>query len=258
MTDEAATITTDAGAALTAAELQATYEAWWAERKAKGLALQRNSRRVWAAMEGWGAVKSREDWERVQAEAAEDWASGRALLEMLGSERYLAPERAALLLHLWRHFLAAYDVDGPAEFLTVAMTLVAFNQVARVNEMVGNLENRLEAEFFATEGLRQQHEQRYGRGAKVRGLHVEEIVRQLGQDLLPLLDRCNRMVIRNLQLLRELKTTPLTLTVQNVGQLNVGQVQTNLTGSPEQIEDPATFDAASTSAKPRRKTTKRA
>ena len=240
MTDEIVQIATDAAAAQTDADLQATYEAWWAERKAKGLALQRNSRRLWAAMEGWGAVKTEEEWEQIQAEAAEDWVSGRALIAMLGSERYLAPERVALLLDLWRHFLAAYDADGPAEFLTVAMALIAFNQLTRVNELVGNLENRLEDEFFATEGLREQQERRYGRGGRPGALAVEERVRRLGQDLLPLLDRCNRMVIRNLQLLRELKTTPLALTVENYGQVNVGQVQTNLAQPAPERAAPAT------------------
>lgn len=233
MTDETVPNPSTADVALTAEEVQARYEEWWAARKAKGLAIQRNSRRLWAAMEGWGAVQTAEEWARIQDETAENWVSGRALIEMLGSERYLAPERAALLLHLWRHFLAAYDVDGPAEFLTVAMALVAFNQLTRVNELVGNLENRLEDEFFATEGLREQHERRYGRGARSGALAVEETVRRLGQDLLPLLDRCNRMVIRNLQLLRELKSTPLALTVENYGQVNVGQVQTNVAKPPE-------------------------
>lgn len=228
MTDKTVPNPSTADVALTAEEVQARYEEWWAARKAKGLALQRNSRRLWAAMEGWGAVQTQEDWERIQAEAAEDWVSGRALIEMLGSERYLAPERAALLLHLWRHFLAAYEVDGPAEFLMVAMALVAFNQLTRVNELVGNLENRLEDEFFATEGLREQHERRYGRGTRTGALAVEERVRQLGQDLLPLLDRANRMVIRNLKMLRELKSTPLAVTVENYGQLNLGQTQTNI------------------------------
>jgi len=225
MTDESVA-NASAAAALTAEEAQASYEAWWAERKAKGLSLQRNSRRVWAAMEGWQRVKSPEDWARIQGEAAEDWVSGRALLTMLGGERYLAPERAALLVHLWRHFLVAYEVDSPAEFLTVAMALVAFNQLTRVNELIGNIEARLEDEFFATEGLREQHERRYGRRAGT--LAVEETVWRLGQDLLPLLDRCNRMVIRNLQLLRELKATPLAVTVENYGQLNLGQSQTNI------------------------------
>ncbi len=228
MSDKTTPATTAPDAAPTDAELQAWYETWWAERKAKGLSLQRNSRRVWAAMEGWQRVKSQEDWARIQGEAAEDWVSGRALLTMLGGERYLAPERAALLLHLWRHFLVAYDVDSPAEFLAVAMALVAFNQLTRVSELVGNVEARLENEFFATEGLREQHERRYGRGTRAGALAVEETVRRLGQDLLPLLDRCNRMVIRNLTLLRELKATPLALTVENYGQVNVGQVQTNV------------------------------
>ncbi len=240
MTDETVPNPSTTDVALTAEEVQARYEEWWAARKAKGLTLQRNSRRLWAAMEGWGAVQTQEDWERIQAEAAEDWVSGRALIVMLGSERYLAPERAALLLHLWRHFLVAYDVDSPAEFLTVAMALIAFNQLTRVNELVGNLENRLEDEFFATEGLREQHERRYGRGTREGALAVEETVRRLGQDLLPLLDRCNRMVIRNLQLLRELKTTPLAVTVENYGQVNVGQVQTNLAQPVPEGAAPAT------------------
>ncbi len=240
MTDETVLKATDAAAPLTAEEAQAGYEAWWAARKAQGLSLQRNSRRVWAAMEGWQAVKTPEDWARIQDEAAEDWVSGRALLAMLGGQRYLAPERAALLVHLWRRFLVAYDVDGPAEFLTVAMALVAFDQFARVNELVGNLETRLEDEFFATEGLREQHERRYGRGTRAGALAVEETVRRLGQELLPLLDRCNRMVIRSLQLLRELKSAPVAVTVENYGQVNVGQVQTNLAQPVPEGAAPAT------------------
>ncbi len=36
------------------------------------------------------------------------------------------------------------------------------------------------------------------------------------------------MVLRNLKALRELKASPISMTVQNFGQLNVGQQQTNL------------------------------
>lgn len=58
----------------------------------------------------------------------------------------------------------------------------------------------------------------------MRGLDAEEIVRQLGREALPLLDRLNRMVARNLRLLRILRAASLILTVQNYGQLNVGQM----------------------------------
>ena len=212
------------------ARIRSWYEVWWTERRARGLALQQSSRRIWAAMDGWRVMHTQEDWERIRAEAAEDWASGKTLIEMVGGERYLAPERMALLLHLWRHFVVAYEVEGPAEYMVVAMALVAFDQFSRLNELIGNLETRLESEFFSTRGLQAEFEERYGRGAgaRIRGLKAEEIVRQLGQEMLPLLDRCNRMVIRNLKMLRDLKTTPLALTVENYGQLNVGQRQTNL------------------------------
>lgn len=238
MTDDAElTPTGDEDSVERAAQLQAAFEAWWAERKAKGLALQRSSRRVWAAMEGWGAVQTQEDWERVRAETAEDWASGRALVEMLGGDRYIEPRHAALVLHLWRHFVIAYEVDGPAEYLCVAMALVSFYHFLRLNELVGNISVRLEDEFFHTEGLRAKFERKYAGGGTVRELYVEELARQLGRDLLPLLDRLNRMMIRNLKMLRDLKTTPLALTVENYGQLNVGQQQTNLTQPPATADE---------------------
>ena len=135
---------------------------------------------------------------------------------MLGGARYLRPDLVALVLHHWRHFVTAYEVNGPAEYLTVAMAVLSFAHLLRLNEFVGNLEMRLEDEFFATAGLREQFEKQYGRGARVRGLRVEEIAAQLGREALPLLDRLNRMVIRNLKTLRDLKTTPLALT--NVAQ----------------------------------------
>ena len=82
------------------AQLQADIEAWQADRQARGLSLQHNSRRMWAAMEGWGAVTTQEDWQRLQVEGAEDWASGRTLSEMLSGERYIDPPRVAFLLLL--------------------------------------------------------------------------------------------------------------------------------------------------------------
>ena len=126
--------------------------------------------------------------------------------------------------------------------MCIAMALLSFDHLLRLNHFVGNLEMRLEDEFFATAGLRALFDERYGRGVggQVRGLHVEEVARQLGREALPLLDRLNRMVIRNLKALRDLKATPLALTVQNYGQLNVAQQQANLMQRPsEATVDPA-------------------
>lgn len=233
----------EAERAAAGAKLEADYAAWWAERQARGLALQNNSRQTWAAMEGWGALGTQEDWERLCQETAEDWVSGRAIITMLGGERYITPERTALLLLLWRQFIVAYAPEGPAEYMAVAMAVLSFAHFLRLNQFVGNLEMRLEDEMFATNGLRAQFEQRYRRGSEIRGLAVEEIVGQLGRDVLPLLDRLNRMVARNLRLLRDLKAAPLALTVQNFGQLNVAQAQTNVAQQPAGEHSPPPFEA---------------
>ena len=230
--DETPGTTDEAALQARYAQLQADIEAWQADRQARGLSLQQNSRRMWAAMEGWSAVTSQGDWERLQLEAADDWASGRTLIEMVGGERFLDPPRVALLLQLWRDFVLTYRPEGPAEYLCIAMALLAFDHLLRLNRFAGNLEMRLEDEFFATQGLQAQFEERYGRGARARGLRVEEIAGQLGREVLPLLDRLNRMVLRSLTALRELKTAPLALTVANYGQLNVGQAQANVAAPP--------------------------
>jgi hypothetical protein len=189
-------------------------------------------KRLYAAMRGWDKVTSQEDWLRISDEAAEDWASGKALIEMMGGARYLDPPRMALLYHLWHHFVYAYQPDGPAEYLCIAMALIGFNQLVRVNEVVGTLAARLEFQLFDTDQpLRVTLVEPDGRSrAANRYEYVagQEAVDRLGREALPLLDRCNRMVLRNLKALRELKASPISMTVQNFGQLNVGQQQTNL------------------------------
>ncbi len=220
------------------AEREALHAAWWEERKRKAANLVESSKRSWAALQGWQAVTSEEQWLDIQDRAAEDWASGAALIQMLGGERYLDPPRMALLLHLWHHFVVAYRPDGPAEYLCIAMALVAYNQLIRVNEYVGNLQARLEWQFFSlADPIQVSALQKDGyRGTVTTDLKVagRDLVEELGRDALPLLDRLNRMVIRNLKALRDLKAAPISMTVQNYGQLNVGQAQTNLAQSPKQ------------------------
>ncbi len=56
----------------------------------------------------------------------------------------------------------------------------------------------------------------------------EEAIARLGREALPLLDWLNCMVIHNLKMLRDPKAPPITLTVQNFGQVNVSQQQGNV------------------------------
>lgn len=235
---------------LTKDEIAAQHAAWWKERQERAQDLVSRSRRSWAAMQGWDEVKTNEDWDRIVDESAEDWASGKRLITMLGGERYVSPEQTALMYHLWHDFVGTYRPQGPAEYLAIAMALIAFHQFIRANEFVGNLTARLESAFFGIDPPQVSVMERDGRRgpttqeAKVIG---HDALQELGRDALPLLDRLNRMVIRNIKALRDLKASPLALTVQNYGQLNVGQMQTNsshiapadVANSPAPIESEA-------------------
>ena len=59
-------------------------------------------------------------------------------------------------------------------------------------------------------------------------LPVEERLKKLGEVLLPLLDRGNKMMIRNLKAMRELRQGPTpAVTVGQAGQVNVASQQVN-------------------------------
>jgi len=161
----------------------------------------------------------------------EEWHSGELFITMLGGRRYLDPPHTALMYHLWHHFVGTYRPVGPAEYLAIAMALFAFHHLVRVNEFVGNMATRLEFQFFDTGPLQVRLTERDGmpkRAGQAAQVAAHEALEQFGRDALPLMDRLNRMVIRNLKALRDLKAAPLALSVHNYGQLNVGQAQTNV------------------------------
>lgn len=221
-----------AAAPLSDDEHAARHAAWWQERQAAANDLVRRGQRSWEAMRGWDKVTTQEEWFAVQDRAAEDWASGAMLITMLGGERYLAPERTALMLGLWHHYRAAYRPQGPAEYMAIAMALMAFHHLIRVNELAGNLTARLEYAFFSLNDpitVRAMQKDGYpGRVTTDLRADAGLVVEELGRDVLPLLDRLNRIVIRNIKALRDLQGGPLTVNVTNHGQLNVGQAQTNV------------------------------
>lgn len=60
------------------------------------------------------------------------------------------------------------------------------------------------------------------------GLVVEHLLERMREQLLPLLDRCNRMFIRNLRALQELRRGPApVVAIGKAEQVNVAQQQVN-------------------------------
>jgi hypothetical protein len=180
------------------AKFRATLE----KDRQRGKQLRWNARATYRAMEGWQGVRSEEDWRKVSADSQEQYESGGFFLERLGAERYLDPKLMATLLFLRQRLIAEWGITTAAEMMLLDMALLGYYHHLRVQGWIGDLALHIDHEFFG-QGALAENGQRPGRR---RGrFSVEEDVRWLSEQLMPLLDRSNRMFIRDLKAIKELR-----------------------------------------------------
>jgi hypothetical protein len=111
--------------------------------------------------------------------------------------------------------------------MLIDSAVLAYYHQLRINGWVGDFSALLENEFFGKETLTAKLKGYYG-SDNVRGLRAEDIVHRLGEELFPLLDRANRLMLRNLKALHELKLPPQpNVTIGQAAQVNVAQQQVN-------------------------------
>jgi len=206
---------------------QAEYERRVAERHTR---LMTDARAAYRAMDGWSTVKSREDWEQAVANASEEYQRGAFLIDQLGAERHIDPTLTAVLLVLRRRLIDEHDARTAAELMLIDLAVISYYHTLRINGWVGNFAGLIEHEFFGKEGPSAKLQQRYGRGShEIQGLRVEDYIHRVGEQLLPLLDRCNRMMIRNLKGLKTMREGPMpSVNIGNAGQVNVAANQANV------------------------------
>jgi len=211
----------------------AAYERALAERHER---LKLDACASYRAMQGWKKVTTAEAWEETVAKAYDDFDSGAFLLERLGAERYLDPPLAAVLLGLRRRLVEEHGATTAAELMLIDSAVLAYRHQLRITGWLGDLAGWLEGEFFAKPSLSATTAGNYPRDVdRVRGLTVETIVERIVERLMPLLDRSNRMLIRNLKALKAMREAPTpSVSIGSAGQVNVAQAQVNATadGSP--------------------------
>jgi hypothetical protein len=85
----------------------------------------------------------------------------------------------------------------------------AYQDFIRVTGWVGNLAIQIEHEFFGRDGPSADFRDRYGReGPSIRGLSVEQHLAHLREGLLPLAERCGRVMREALAALEALCVGP--------------------------------------------------
>ncbi len=218
------------------ARISEEFARHWEETKKKSRALVHDAWTSHRAMEGWHTVESRQQWEQMLAVSASDTYRGRLLIDTLGAERHLEPETMAAIITLRRAWIAEYGISTAVELMLVDSALIAFFNQLRTQRLIGNLFLSTEYEFFGRDSPSAKLEREYGSNA-IKGYRAEYLADKLIHDLQPLLDRANRMMLRNIRALRELKGANITVNVNAPSQVNLAQQQLNV---QENIEEDRT------------------
>ena len=126
----------------------------------------------------------------------------------MGAECALDQDLAIVLLDLRRRLMEEYGNRPPAMML-IERAVCAYHDFLRVTGWVGNLAIHIEHEFFGRDGPSASFRDRHGReGRAIRGLSVEEHLAHLREGLLPLAERCGRVMREALAALEVLDAAP--------------------------------------------------
>jgi hypothetical protein len=146
----------------------------------------------------------REQIERVMT----SYADGSFLINRLGAECVLDQDLVIVLLDLRRRLIEEHG-GTPAAMMLIERAVAAYQDFTRVSGWIGNLAIHIEHEFFGLDGPSAHFQDRYGReGRTIRGLTVEEHLAHLREGLIPLAERCGRVMREALAALETLRAAP--------------------------------------------------
>ena len=177
----------------------------------------------------WAGITSQEDFDAKCREVAADYENGGFFIERIGRYREVDAQLTLTLLTLRTEWVEEYEVKTMPEFMLLDMALVSYFHFIRLNEMVNNTMASIEWDFFAQDAPRfkAKYGEPLGPGKNDKAV-AEELAHRLTEVLEPTLEQYNRMFIRNLKALRDLRRGNIQLNIGNVGQMNIGEQQINV------------------------------
>jgi hypothetical protein len=133
----------------------------------------------------------------------------------------------ATLVQLRRELLTGIENPTAADTMMADSAIIAYHNMLRVQGWIGNLCLVVERKLFGQEPLNQLH------GPTV-GKQLTEEIRRLEEVMLPLLERCHRMVtksIAHLETRSRRKAGGTSILVNQADQVNVDCAVLNAAGS---------------------------
>ena len=161
-------------------------------------ALEDNSMAVFRAMRQGRNESEQEQVERVLT----GFEDGRFLIDRMGAENTVDPDLAVVLLELRRQLRDEHGT-GPAAIMLIDRAVSAYQDFIRVTGWIGNLSIHIERELFGPDAPRADFQ-----GRTIRGLTVEQHLKHLREGLLPVAERCGRVMREALAALDALSAGP--------------------------------------------------
>ena len=187
-----------------------------AEHDEQYLALRRRAQGLFAALKGRTGVHTPEGMEQLFQKARQDHESGAFLLERLGTSRYTDPELVAVLIQLRTDLLADRGSPTAADKMQADMAVLAYRNALRIQILISSALMETERHLFGQLSL----DEVLGQSEAEAVIQLLERVEQI---LMPLLERCQRMMLRSLN---GLQVAPVTtgnarVSIGVAGQVNV-------------------------------------
>jgi hypothetical protein len=156
---------------------------------------------IFGMVEGRPGVRSRAEWGKLLDKAGDDIGTGRFIVRCLGAERYLDAETVAVLITLRQNLIAELGQVSTADLMMIDAAIVAYYNLIRAQRWIGDTALVVERELFGQSPLNEIH------GSATGDRLVEQITR-LSEGLIPLQERCQRMMSRSLAPLRNSSGQP--------------------------------------------------
>ena len=159
-------------------------------------------------------------FENIVSKSLDDYRSGRSLMEHMGADRLIDPATTGMLLAIRRGLIEETNAATIGDYVLIDMAVIAFASAMRLQSIVGNVALIIESEMFGQPSLRARWRKEYGsRPEDIQGLAVEEHVRRLREQTMPLVERFNRMGREGIEALGRARQAP-SLAVERAEAIN--------------------------------------
>ena len=183
-------------------------------------------RRAFAHLDEFG-LKPEQFREMLKA-ASENYLDGEFFLRTLSLYCDVSPELSLTVYDLRQEWIRQYDLKTVPELLLLDQAMLAYLHAMRLSKQVADTLALTESQFFIAESLHVKIKKENRLNNEFDGFVAEDGIEKLRERLMPLIERFNRMFLRNFRALRELKANPININIRRADQVNVGQQQVNV------------------------------